>query len=168
MAVGALNMLRITTLAVAFVGLATTAFAHDVQVGDMTIDHPWSRATAATQANGSAYLTVTNGGAADRIVAASSPKAARVELHTHDMDGEGVMRMRQVEAIDLPAGETTALQPGGLHVMLFDLQGPLVEGETYPLTLTFEEAGPVELEVQVEAVSYGVDGAMGHGAGHGN
>jgi copper(I)-binding protein len=84
------------------------------------------------------------------------------------MDGEGVMRMRQVEAIELPAGETTALQPGGLHIMLFSLQGPLVEGETYPLTLTLEAAGPVELEVQVEAVTYGVDGAMGHGEGHGN
>ena len=161
-------MLRITTTAIALVGLAATALAHDFQAGDLAIDHPWSRATAASQANGAAYLTVTNSGDGDRIVAASSPKAARVELHTHDMDGEGVMRMRQVEAIELPAGETTPLQPGGLHIMLFELQGQLVEGETYPLTLTLEAAGPVELEVQVEPVTYGVDGAMGHGEGHGN
>jgi copper(I)-binding protein len=168
LATGAQKMLRITTTAIALVGLATTAFALDVQVGDLTIDHPWSRATAATQANGAAYFTVTNAGAADRIVAAASPKAERVELHTHDMDGEGVMRMRQVEAIELPAGETTALQPGGLHIMLLGLESPLVEGETYPLTITLEEAGAVELEVQVEAVTYGVDGAMDHGEGHGN
>ncbi len=161
-------MLRFTMTAVALVGLATTAFAQDFQVGDLAIDHPWSRATAASQANGAAYLMITNGGTADRIVAASTPRAARVELHTHDMDGEGVMRMRQVEAIELPAGETTALQPGGLHIMLFELQGQLVEGETYPLTLTLEAAGSVELEVQVEAVTYGVDGAVGHGEGHGN
>jgi len=165
-ATGAQNMLRITTTAVALVGLATTAFAHDLQARDLTIEHPWSRATAATQANGAAYLSVTNSGAADRIAQASSPQAARVELHTHDMDGEGVMRMRQVEAIDLPAGETTALQPGGLHIMLFELESPLVEGDTFPLTLTLEEAGAVELEVQVEAVTYGVDGGTGHD--HGN
>ena len=158
-------MLRMTVLTIAIIGLAGTSLAHEFKAGDLTIDHPWSRATAATQANGAAYLTVTNGGDADRILEAASPKAARVELHTHDMDAEGVMRMRQVEAIELPAGETSALQPGGLHIMLFELAGPLVEGETYPLTLTLEEAGPIELDVQVEAVTYGVDGAMGH-AGH--
>ena len=164
-------MLRMTTFAIAAIGFATSslpglALAHEFTAGDLTIDHPWSRATAATQANGAAYLSVTNSGAADRIVQASSPQAARVELHTHDMDGEGVMRMRQVEAIDLPAGETTALQPGGLHIMLLELESPLVEGDTFPLILTLEEAGAVELEVQVEAVTYGVDGEGGHE--HGN
>jgi len=73
-----------------------------------------------------------------------------------------VMRMREVDAIELPAGETTALQPGGLHIMLLELESPLVEGDTFPLTLTLEGAGAVELEVQVEAATFGVDGETGH------
>lgn len=156
-----------TGTAVVVLGLIGTTVAHDLSTGDLMIDHPWARATAPSQPNGAAYMTVTNSGAADRIVAAASPVAARVELHTHEMDSAGVMRMRQVDGIDLPAGETTALAPGGLHVMLFDLESNLVEGETFPLTLTLENAGAVELEVQVEAVTYGVgeDKPMGHGHG---
>lgn len=140
--------------------------AHEFKVGDLTIDHPWARATAASQANGAAYLVVDNDGEPDRILGATSPAAARVELHTH-IDDNGVMRMRQVEAIDLPAGETS-LAPGGLHIMLFELGAPLVEGESFPLILTLEQAGDVEVEVKVEPVTYGI-GGEGHGGhqGHG-
>jgi hypothetical protein len=82
------------------------------------------------------------------------------------MDDAGVMRMREVEAIELPAGETTALEPGGLHVMLFELESNLVEGETFPLTLSLENGGEIELEVQVQPVTYGIGDPAGHG--HGN
>lgn len=154
-----------TTLVLATIGAAQ---AHEFTVGEMTIDHPWARATAANQANGAAYFVVDNGGEPDRILSAATPVADRVELHTH-IDDNGVMRMRQVEAIDLPAGET-ALAPGGLHVMLFELEAPLVEGESFPLTLTLEQAGEVEVEVKVEPVTYGI-GGDGHGhhghQGHG-
>jgi copper(I)-binding protein len=149
-------------------GMIGTTLAQDFKAGELTIEHPWARATAPSQPNGAAYMAVTNDGPADRIVGAASPVAARVELHTHDMDNAGVMRMRQVEAIELPTGETTALEPGGLHVMLFDLESHLVEGETFPLTLTLENAGAVELEVQVEAVTYGVGGTAKMGHGHDN
>jgi hypothetical protein len=161
-------MLRSTTLAVVLLGMIGTTLAHAIKAGDLAIDHPWARATAASQPNGAAYLTVTNDGPADRIVAAATPVAERVELHTHEVDNAGVMRMRQLEAIELPAGEATALAPGGLHIMLFGLRDRLVEGETFPLTLTLENAGAIELEVRVEAATYGVGGnpAMGHG--HGN
>ncbi|MEZ5862210.1 MAG: copper chaperone PCu(A)C [Geminicoccaceae bacterium] len=81
--------------------------ANEFKVGEITIDHPWARATAAQQANGAAYLVVDNGGEADRILGAATPVAGRVELHNH-IDDNGVMRMRQVEAIDLPAGGATA------------------------------------------------------------
>ncbi|HRY23892.1 MAG: copper chaperone PCu(A)C [Geminicoccaceae bacterium] len=152
------------TLALAAIG---TVQANELTVGEITIDHPWARATAAQQANGAAYLVVDNGGEADRILGAASPVAGRVELHNH-IDDNGVMRMRRVEAIDLPAGETTALAPGGLHIMLFELGAPLVVGETFPLTLTLEQAGAVEVEVTVEPVSYGIGGdAKGH-QGHGS
>lgn len=153
-------------LALGFIG---TALAHDYQVGELQVDHPWARATAPQQQNGAAYFTVTNHkSTADRLLEARSPVAERVELHTHDVDSEGVMRMRQVQAVDLPAGEAAALRPGGLHVMLIDLEDRLVEGEQFPLTLVFEGAGTVEVEVTVESVTYGVGEAepMDHDNSH--
>jgi len=170
-------MPRFTTIAALVLGLAATSLAatslaHDYEAGALAIDHPWARATASSQGNGAAYLTVTNNGAADRILEAQSPVASRVELHAHEMDDAGVMRMRQVEAVELAAGAVTELKPGGQHIMLIGLAAPLAEGETFPLSLVLEAAGSIELEVQVEAVSYGVSGGMGHGAGagmsHGN
>ena len=161
--------LSATLIALALLAAVGPSLAHDYKVGDLQIDHPWARATAPQQANGAAYLTIANqGSGADRIVGAESTAAATVELHTHDVDSAGVMRMREVEAIELPAGETTALRPGGLHVMLIGLAAPLVEGETFPLTLVFEAAGAVEVEVQVEAVTFGVGDAAPMGHGHGN
>lgn len=148
-------------------GAVGTALAHDYRFGELHIDHPWARATAPQQQNGAAYLTVTNhGNTADRLVAAASPVAATVELHTHTVDSEGVMRMREVAAIEVPAGEAAALRPGGLHIMLMGLENRLVEGEVFPLTLVFEEAGEIEVEVQVEAVTFGVGDDGGHGHSH--
>jgi len=160
---------RHTLAAVLTLATIGAALADDYRAGDLAIDHPWARATAPQAQNGAAYVTVTNhGSTADRLVEARSPVAATVELHTHDVDSEGVMRMRQVEAIDLPAGAATALRPGGLHVMLIGLEDRLVEGERFPLTLVFEAAGAIEVEVQVEAVTFGVGDApaMGHGHDH--
>lgn len=158
-----------TLTALVMLGTVGTTVARDYKAGDLQIDQPWARATAPQQGNGAAYFTVTNHGAgADRIVEAQSPVAGRVELHTHEVDSEGVMRMRQVEAIDLPAGEMTALRPGGLHVMLIGLEDRLVEGEQFPLTLVFENAGAVEIEVTVEAVTFGVGEAPAMGHGHSN
>jgi periplasmic copper chaperone A len=156
-----------TIAALLTLGLAAPTLAHDYRLGDLHIDHPWARATAPQQPNGGAYLAITNAGTtADRLLEAESPVAERVELHTHDVDSEGVMRMRQVDAIDVPAGETTALRPGGLHVMLIGLEDRLVQGEQFPLTLVFEAAGPIEVEVTVEPVTYGVGEAPAMGEGH--
>jgi periplasmic copper chaperone A len=148
---------------------AVPAAAHDYQLGDLTIGHPWARASAGLARNGAAYLTIHNAGAAgDRLVAAAGDVAERIELHTHLMEGD-VMKMRQVEAIDVPAGGDVALQPGGRHIMMIGLKAPLVEGERFPLTLRFAEAGEITVEFAVEAV-----GAMGeseehhHGEGHGS
>jgi copper(I)-binding protein len=100
--------------------------------------------------NGAAYMTITaQGGAGDRLIAAASPAANRAELHTHIMEGN-VMRMRQVQGIDVKPGETAALKPGGFHVMLLGLKQPLVEGQSFPLTLTFEKGGRIDVEVKVQ------------------
>lgn len=132
------------------------AFAADATLGPLQVDQPWSRATAASARNGGAYLVVHNAGPdGDRLVAAATTVAGRAELHTH-IDDNGVMKMRHVPAIDVPAGGQAVLKPGGFHVMLMELKAPLAEGQRFPLTLTFEKAGSITVEVAV-----GKPGAMG-------
>ncbi|MFM8899092.1 MAG: copper chaperone PCu(A)C [Burkholderiales bacterium] len=128
---------------------ALTSQAHSFKVGSIDIGHPWARPTAAGQAAGGGYLKLTNAGAADRLLSASSEVAASVELHTMTMDGN-VMRMRQVEGIDVPAGQTVELKPGGLHIMFMGLKAPLKVGDKFPLKLKFEKAGEVTVTVNVE------------------
>jgi copper(I)-binding protein len=129
---------------------------HDTTVGAITIGHPWARAAGAN-ANGAAFMTLRNAGQQpDRLLSATTPIARTVELHTHIRDGE-VMRMRPVADIPLPAGQTVHLRPGGLHVMLIGLTEPLRQGATVPLTLRFERAGEVTVQLEIQAA-----GARGH------
>lgn len=116
----------------------------------VSVEQPWARASAGPARNGVAYMTLTNSGtAADRLVAAASPVAGHVEFHTHVND-DGVMRMRAVSAIEIAPGEPIVFKPGGLHVMLVDLEAPLRDGESFPLVLTFEKTGAVEVNVAVQ------------------
>lgn len=132
-------------------------------LGALRIEAPWTRA-ALEGRQGAGFLVIRNGGAAaDRLVAATSPVAGRVELHTHIRDGD-VMRMRPVDGIPVPAGGSVALQPGGLHLMFTGLNRALVAGETIPVTLRFAEAGEVTVGLRVEAA--GARGPAGHGHRH--
>jgi copper(I)-binding protein len=127
------------------------AFAHDYSVGELHIDHPWSRALPPTAPNGAAYFVVHNKGTeGDRLLGASTPLAATVELHTHVHLGD-VMKMQKVDSVGVPANGEARFEPGSNHVMLFGLKQPLVSGERFPLTLEFEKAGKVEVEVAIEA-----------------
>lgn len=139
-----------------------TATAHEASNAGVTVAHPWARATPGGVTNGAAYLEIkTADGVTDRLISASSPVAGRVELHTHIKDGE-VMRMRRVDNLDLKPGTSVVLQPSGGHVMLMDLKAPLKEGDLVKLILTFEKAGPLEVEATVEPI-----GATGpHGLAH--
>ncbi len=114
----------------------------------------WSRATASQAQAGAVFLTIKGGETDDSLISGSvaSTIAERVELHTHSHDADtGVMRMRPVSMIDVPAGETVTLRPGGLHIMLMGLAEPLSEGADIPLTLTFEHAGEVTAVATVMA-----------------
>lgn len=156
-------MKRFIAVSLAALTLAAgAAFAHDYKKGGVHVDHPWSRATAPQARNGAAYFVLNATGAdSDRLVSAASPVAEKVELHTHLME-DGVMKMRPVVAIEVAPGSPTALQPGGLHVMLLGLKAPLVKGEKFPLTLTFEKAGELKVDVNVEdaGAGGGAPGAM--------
>jgi copper(I)-binding protein len=118
--------------------------------GRLTVANAWARATPPAAAVAGGFLTVRNDGDSDRLMAAESPVAGRVELHTMSMQ-DNVMRMRKLESIELPAGERVELRPGAHHLMLMDLQGPLKEGDTFPVRLRFEKAGAVEVQVQVRS-----------------
>jgi copper(I)-binding protein len=155
------------SLAFALVVAALPVSAHDYTLGDLKIGHPWSRATPPSAKVGAGYLSIANrGGAPDRLVSAVSSVAGRVEIHEMKMDA-GVMRMRELaQGLALPAGETVALRPGGYHLMLMDLRAPLREGTPVPVTLVFERAGRIEVELKVEAPTARQSGHGDHGAGH--
>ncbi len=142
-------MNRVLILLAATFAIAAPALAHDYMQGDIHIMKPWSRPLPPVSANGAAYMTLVNkGNTPDKLVSVSTPMAMKAELHTHTMEG-GMMKMRRVEAIEIVPGKPSVLKPGGHHVMMMGLKEPLVEGKSYPLTLTFERAGTVEGTVRI-------------------
>jgi copper(I)-binding protein len=124
------------------------------QTGTVEVTNAWARATPGKAENGAAYLTIVSP-VADRLTGISTPEANKAELHNMTMEG-GVMKMRPLSGIDLPAGQPVMLKPGGDHIMLVGLKEPLKPGESFPLTLSFEKAGTKQVTVAVEAA-----GAMG-------
>jgi hypothetical protein len=141
--------------------------AHDYKVGTLKIDHPWTRATPAGARVAGGYMTITNSGAADRLVSGTATIAGRVEVHEMAVNN-GVMTMRELAGgLPIPEKGSVELKPGSYHVMFMDLKQPLKMGESFKGTLTFEKAGTIEVEFAVEAMgSQGMDhGAHGHG-GH--
>jgi copper(I)-binding protein len=131
-------------LVIAALLLPAAASAEGVGVSDA-----WSRATVTTAAPGVAYLTITDTGAADSVTGVSTPIAASASLHQSTTEG-GVMRMTPVPALPIAAGGTVTLAPGGYHIMLEGLTQALKAGDQFPLTLTFEHAGPITTMVTVK------------------
>lgn len=115
-----------------------------------SVSGAWARATPPGVSVGAAYLTITGGSANDRLVGASSDRASMVQLHTIE-ESNGVAAMRQVDGVPIPAGGQVVLAPGGTHIMLMGLKGPLVAGETFPVQLRFEHAGEQVVQVTVRA-----------------
>jgi copper(I)-binding protein len=115
----------------------------------VSVEQPWMRA-AGQGATGGAFMTLRNtGDQPDRLVSASSPTARSVELHATIRDGD-LMRMRPVQAIEVPAGGSVTLQPGGLHIMLIGLAAAAEPGGTVPLILNFERGGAVQVQLPVQ------------------
>jgi copper(I)-binding protein len=131
-------------LALALAGLVSLPALAQVSVSD-----PWVRATVPQQKVAGAFMQLKSAKAV-KLVAVKTPVAGRVELHQMAMEGQ-TMRMRAVESIDLPAGQAVNLASGGYHVMLFDLQRQLKEGEQVPLTLTVVDAAGKRADIAVSA-----------------
>jgi hypothetical protein len=138
------------------------ARAEDVKAGDLVITQAWSRATPGGAKIGGGYLTIENKGAApDRLIGGSADVAGKVEVHEMAMNN-GVMTMRPLDqGLVIEPGKTVKLAPGGIHLMLLDLKGPLKQGEKLPVTLEFEKAGKVSVTLDVEGI--GATGPAGPG-----
>ena len=119
---------------------------------EIEVRQPWARATPPGAKVAAGYLEIRNNGKeADRLLSASTPVAKRVEMHITQRDGE-VVTMREVKSLDIPAGGTRKLEPGGTHLMLIELAQPLKQGERFRLRLRFERAGDLEADVEVRAL----------------
>jgi len=139
---------------------ATLALAAAPATAQVTVSDAWVRATAPGQTVAGAYMQVTSKQAA-ALIGAASPAAKTTELHTMSMDG-GVMKMRPVAKIELPAGKPVELKSGGYHVMLIDIAHPLAAGETVPLTLKVRNADGKEQSIEVKAVVRDMMSMGGH------
>lgn len=144
----ALLILVLNFLTVSF---STSALAHEYRIGQINIDHPWSRPTPPGTTMGVGYLTITNsGGAAITLIHAQSPAAEKVTIH-ETLSKNGLMRMQPLkEGLRIPAGETVELKPHSYHLMLEKLKGALEEGQQIPLTLVFDGGREVRVELLVE------------------
>lgn len=146
-------MRRGFVLGIAVVLIAGNASAHDYKLGDLQIDHPWSRATPKGAKIASGYVTIINrGSTADRLVGGTFASARGAEIHEMSID-RGVMKMRQLKSgLEINPGATLELKPGSFHFMFTDLGHALARGERVKGTLVFEKAGTVEVEYTVEAI----------------
>lgn len=149
-----------------FALFAAPANAQEVKAGDLVITQPWSRATPGGAKVAGGYLTIENKGSApDRLVGGSADIAGKFEVHEMAMNN-GVMTMRPLDkGLVIEPGKTVKLAPGGYHMMLMDLKGPLKQGDKVPLTLQFEKAGKVTVSLDVQGVGAQAPAGGGH-SGH--
>jgi copper(I)-binding protein len=130
----------------------TAAQAETTAPIGVTVVHAWSRATPPGATTGVVYLTVVNAGASDdQLLGGSSPVAETLQFHS-SMDDNGVMKMRELTSIDVAAGASVPFKPSSTHLMLLHLKQPLKAGQTFPLNLTFKEAGTINVNVLIGTV----------------
>src|SRR5437660_1022672 len=157
---------KVVVLAAALMLIAGPGVAQTYKVGSIAIEQPWARATPKGATIGAGYMKITNTGSEpDRLVGGSVSFARRFELHSMTME-QGVMKMREVkDGLEIKPGETVELKPGGYHVMFVDLKQPLMQGQRVKATLSFEKAGTIDVDYNVEAIGAGASQGA-HGMGH--
>ena len=162
------NMCRLA-LFVALLGWSGAVWSADVKVGELVLERPWTRATPGGAKVGAGYLSIINGGGeADRLLAASSDIAERVEIHTMTMES-GVMRMRRLpDGLAIAPRAVTTLKPGGLHIMFIGLRQPIRKGDRIEVELTFEKAGKVSAVFAAQAIGAGAPKGSGAGPAGGS
>ena len=139
-------MIRFSVAAALMLSFAGIAHA---QAPSITIENGWARATSPAAHAGGAFLIIVDHGAPDRLVSASTPVAGMAQVHETVKAGD-VMQMREVAGIDVTADKPVTFAPGGYHVMLMELKQPLVQGQSFPLTLHFAKAGDVTTTITIQ------------------
>lgn len=146
---------------------ATPALAHEAQLDDVRIAHPFATPTPPGAPNGGAYLDISVEGKGSAVLVGARSKASdSVEIHTMSMN-DGVMQMRPLEKLEITPDSPVRMRPGGgHHLMLMQLDQPLAEGDSFPLTLEFAQRGEIEVEVWVQGAKEGSEAADGHHHAH--
>lgn len=146
-----------------FAGIGAIVLATQALAGDIEVHDPYARSSSMNAASGAAFMMIHNHGTeGDRLISVASTVAKKVELHTHQEDANGVMKMVHVEeGFELPADGMIMMKRGGNHVMFMGLNEPFEQGKSIPLTLVFEKSGEMEIEVPVD-LERRDDGAMSH------
>ncbi|MTW20268.1 copper chaperone PCu(A)C [Allochromatium palmeri] len=135
-----------------FAGALLSSASLTLSAAGLDVGDPYVRAVPPGQPNSAAFMSLHNAGAEDRaLIGAESPAAEVVELHTH-VEEDGMMRMRRIEQIAVPAGETTTLAPGGLHIMLIGLKSDLQPGQTVELTLIQDDGERLAIQAPVRRI----------------
>ena len=149
-----LNLSRAKNVLIAAAMLLPACFAnaHEYKSGTLEIAHPWSQELPPNAPTVAAYFVIHNAGnAADRLVSVDTPIADKAEMHEHVMQGD-LMKMQPVTSVDVPAGATVTFAPMAYHVMLVGIKdrSVLKDGQGFPMTLHFEKAGAVPVDVKVQ------------------
>ena len=141
--------LLVATLSVPSFASSHGGMAHGDKVGNLTIMHPWARATAKSAKTGAGYMMITNAGTtSDKLINVKSDMSRKTEIHQSSMK-DGMMKMERVDGITIPANGKAELKPGGYHIMFMGLKAPLQVDTEFPLTLVFEKSGEVTVNVTV-------------------
>ena len=153
----------IIVLGTAFALFATAAFPKDYKLGALEVDHPWSRATPKGARTAAGYVVIRNtGSTTDHLINGALAGTASGQVH-ETIKESGVMKMRPVSGgLEIKPGETVELKPGSFHLMFTDLKAPLVKGQTVKGTLTFENAGTVDVEFAIEGMGASAASDMDH------
>lgn len=145
-------LLSSATLALALIGPVQAHHAGEIgKAGDLVVSHAWMHENAETAHSGAVYLTIDNqGDAADRLLAAEVDFADRVVFQAQTVDAEGVLEVRDLAAIKVNPGQVLTLKPSAVWIELESVQRTFLEGDHFDMTLTFEKAGTVGIEVEIE------------------
>ncbi|RVU84051.1 copper chaperone PCu(A)C [Leucothrix sargassi] len=150
-----------TLLALSFI---STLNAEEYTVGDLKVDHPYTRSTPPMAPVGGGFMTITNSGDKDdTLISGTAAFSESVEIHEMIMNGKGVMRMQQLsDGLTIPAGESVELKPGGYHIMFIGLSEQMIPDESHKGTLTFKHAGEVEVTFTVKDITAMTESTIDH------
>lgn len=147
------RLLFVLTTLISLAGINTLAWAHGYQLGSLSIEHPWSRATPPGTPTGGGFMTVHNkGNEADVLLGGHSDFTQSISVHQTKMEDSTMKMLPLHDGLEIPAGGSVSLEPGSYHLMLMGLETPLVEGERRSITLEFEKAGSIDVDLAVDAI----------------